>query len=136
MNCTARFYITPRINGSCFVVVFLIFLLFVILGFFPEKNCTPCWGYQLFEVEFSAFLHLHSGNPRFSLKFWHTPLEFQLLSLYLPGNFHWYPQQGISIFFWKSPSESLYDEHVLKQRALQEKQLSLGGTKWFRLKKI
>ena len=37
----------------------------------------PPWNFPLFCINLS-------GNPRFSLKFWHTPLEFQLLSLYPP----------------------------------------------------
>ena len=45
----------------------------------------------------------------FSLKFWHTPLEFHFYCTHLPGNFHWYYQQGgrgLHIFFGKSPIPS------------------------------
>ena len=39
----------------------------------------------------------------FFLNFWFTSLKFQRLLLYPPGIFHWYPRQGVTILFWKSP---------------------------------
>ena len=90
-----------------------------------RKNCTPkfdriCSGYQFFEVDPLDFQLILYWPPEIFHLFTLTPLNIlvfpsnfdsfdwdssQLLSLYLPGNFHWYPHRGVvSIFFLEKPN--------------------------------
>ena len=56
-------------------------------------------------LEFSTFFALTpSRNPRFSLKFWHTPWNSNYFHSLPPWNFHWYPQQGSFKVFLEKPN--------------------------------
>ena len=94
-------------------LVIITYFLWLYLAF-PEKNCTPMlrginFFLKLTLLDFQSILSffisffciIPFGNLRFSLKFWHTPLEFKLLLPFTPppGIFHWYPRQGVFDFF-------------------------------------
>ena len=97
------------------------------IGFFQKKKLHhPCWEYRFFWISPPEFPVKFTVIPlEFSFFFLHWPppwkstffpqflvhsLEFQQILLYVPGIFHWYPQQGVTIFFLEKPIFTYYHQ--------------------------
>ena len=65
-------------------------------GFPVTFTVRPSWNFSFFCIE-------SPGNPCFFSQFLVYPPGIAMTFTLPPGIFHWYPQQGVTIFFLKSP---------------------------------